>query len=77
MKLGLITNRERPQLVPDWQEHWERLAELKGTAGKKQAAVEALRDNRKRRERFRLVRRGKAAWIENGVVVMNETGEIV
>jgi DNA-binding transcriptional ArsR family regulator len=46
LALGLIADRRHIQLVDNWEEVWDRLAEEKGTAGKKQAAIEKLAQDR-------------------------------
>ncbi len=77
LSLGLIPDRKNIRLVPDWQEVWDGLAALKGTAGKKQADTEALDTARLEHRRSLLAWSGEGAWTDEGTVVIVETGEIV
>jgi Bifunctional DNA primase/polymerase, N-terminal len=76
-ELGLIADRQKIHLMPNWPEVWDNLAVVKGTAGKKQSAVERLRRTRLARTRARLLYTGEAVTDEHGNVVVAATGEIV
>ncbi len=76
-ELGLVADRQHIKLVENWREVWDNLATVKGTAGKKQSAVERLRQTRLARRRARLLYTGEAVTDDQGNVVVVETGEIV
>jgi hypothetical protein len=76
LEYGLISDRQRIKLVDNWEDGWEHLAVVKGTAGKKQSAVERLRQTRLARKRARLLYTGDAVLTDDGVVVLG-TGEII
>jgi DNA-binding transcriptional ArsR family regulator len=77
LDLGLIADRRRIQLVDNWLEICESLADKKGTAGKKQAVIEKLAQDRLARHQSKLVRSGAAFVTEYGTVVVTDTGETV
>jgi hypothetical protein len=77
LELGLITDRHLLRLVPDWKQRLEALAEEKGTAGKREAALRNLEVRKLARRRFDLLRDGTGEWVDDGGVVVHATGEIV
>jgi hypothetical protein len=77
LELGLIAGRQHIQLVENWQVVWDHLAVVKGTAGKKQAAIDKLEKSRRDRKRARLLHTGEAVMDDEGNVAVAETGEIV
>jgi hypothetical protein len=77
LEAGLITDRRDVQLVQDWKSRWDDLAVEKGTAGKKQAAIDRLAQDRRHHRRRLLVRNREGNWTEDGRVLVHCTGEIV
>jgi hypothetical protein len=75
LELRLIADRRHIKLVDDWRKVWDNLAEIMGTAGKKEAAERRLADERLARKRLRLVQEGKAVAFDGYVVT--DDGEIV